>query len=103
MAVSSSPTGRILALLRRAAAVSRDEAAVTLGVPKRRIVDLELGRGQSLGYFESRDLAKLYLLCPNCFYRLMDAARDREVALLAGVRQGTADGSTDSPLVTHPR
>jgi hypothetical protein len=94
--VSATQVGRLLGLLRRAAAVSREDASLGIGCRPSRMRDIETGRGESLGYFEGRDLAKCYSLCPTCFYRLMDGANERD-----RLREVTS-GRPSTPPVNGP-
>lgn len=70
--------GRLLRILRQAAGMSREQAAIALECGPRRIRDLETG-GASLEYLEGLRLAKAYLLCPQCFRRQFESAIDREL------------------------
>lgn len=68
--------GRLLATLRRAAGLSREQAAILGDCSVARIRALENGRA-TLEYLEGLRLAKGYLLCPQCFRREVEAAIDR--------------------------
>ena len=68
--------GRLLATLRRAAGLSRDQAAILGDCSVARIRALETGRA-TLEYLQALRLAKGYLLCPQCFRREVEAALDR--------------------------
>ncbi|HEY3334660.1 MAG TPA: helix-turn-helix transcriptional regulator [Candidatus Limnocylindrales bacterium] len=68
--------GRLLATLRRAAGLTRDQAAILGDCSVARIRALENGRA-TLEYLEGLRLAKGCLLCPQCFRREVEAALDR--------------------------
>jgi hypothetical protein len=68
--------GRLLRLLRFAAGLSLDAAAVELAMTPARIRSLERDTAD-LAYLEGLVLARVYLLCPNCFARHYKAAVTR--------------------------
>ena len=86
--------GRLLQTLRHAAALTREQAAVSAECLPRRIRELETGRG-TLEYLEGLRLAKAYLLCPQCFRRQFEAALDREPI------RDPADPSEPTPILLH--
>lgn len=83
--------GRLLRLLRMAAGLSLDDAAIDAELTPARIRELEAGVGV-LGYLEGATLAKAYLLCPSCLMKHLRAAAARgEVAHEFAVPQETDD------------
>jgi hypothetical protein len=68
---------RLLRLLRLAADLSVDDAAISSDLPILRVRALEAGAAE-LSYLEGLVLAKAYQLCPNCFAKHFRAAALRD-------------------------